>query len=212
MVTQVIAGFLICYYHDHVSADIFWNQNILDSRARVYHLKEEITFFAECVHNPDGAGDMTFSKRFCIACLLILAGGLAVGPAVVAVDDAVAFESATIPDTDAGRHLSEYLAAHNSGDREAIQTFVGGHYSASALAERSIPERVPGFVGFYSMAGQLKPFSVTSDGDYAVKALALGEGDGQWYGITVTLEANPPHKIAQIAVDAGAGEIRIGDP
>jgi D-alanyl-D-alanine carboxypeptidase len=101
---------------------------------------------------------------------------------------------AQIPETPAGRQLSAWLTAINSGDRAAIQQFI----------DRSSPGRqVEQAIAVYSQTGGFDVKKVEDSSDTRIVVLAEERGPARGFArITMTVQADAPHQVAGISIQS----------
>jgi D-alanyl-D-alanine carboxypeptidase len=101
---------------------------------------------------------------------------------------------AQVPDTPAGRQLSEWLTAINSGDRGAIQQFI----------DRSSPGRqVEQALTVYHQTGGFDVKKVEHSSDTRIVVLAQERGPARGFAlITMTVQPNAPHQVSDISIQS----------
>jgi hypothetical protein len=98
--------------------------------------------------------------------------------------------------------VAALIEALNSGDLRLIRKFVAGEYSESALAERSVKDRVDVLMSFHEEAGEVTLSQlVDSDADEIV-ALVQETDSPQRHRFAFALDPTPPHKIYVVNIDA----------
>lgn len=102
----------------------------------------------------------------------------------------------TVPDTKAGRQLSGWLNAFNSGDPKHVKTF---HVSGGATAEQA-DRRARQDSGFYRRTRGLELRKIERSSELEVVALVQARLTESWYRVSINLAADPPHAIASISV------------
>lgn len=107
------------------------------------------------------------------------------------------------PETPAGRTLSKFLQALNSGDLATMKKFhqeTGGD-----------PDNAEQDLGFYQQSGGLKPHSVVSSAQFEIQILAQGKKDGRWLNFSITVESQAPHAVTELRINptsAPSGEAK----
>ncbi|HYP25360.1 MAG TPA: S41 family peptidase [Blastocatellia bacterium] len=104
-----------------------------------------------------------------------------------------------LPETSAGRRLSAFVSAFNTGDLKAMRDFHQNNDSEGVLAG--------GVEGMLEqdkqMQQELGTFAVRKildSSEHAVEAV-LQASKGQWFKIRLTVEAQPPNKIIGIGLE-----------
>ena len=104
-----------------------------------------------------------------------------------------------IPDTAAGRRLSEWLRLYKSGDFEAIRKFMMATYAKPILDQASADVRASYLVGASHKSGEVKIIAIEKSSDYEIVALgqtALTEFQSR---LTVKVAPEEPHIITAIS-------------
>jgi CubicO group peptidase (beta-lactamase class C family) len=101
-------------------------------------------------------------------------------------------EEVKLPDTPAGKTLTAFLQAFNTGNLEAMKKFHTEHGGNEGNADKDL--------GFYNQSGGLKLHHVKGSNEYAIEVLAQAKKDGRWLNFSIEVEANAPHGIASIRI------------
>jgi CubicO group peptidase (beta-lactamase class C family) len=101
---------------------------------------------------------------------------------------------AQVPETPAGRQLSAWLTAVNSGDRATIQQFI----------DRSSPGRtVEQALTVYNQTGGFDVKKVEESSDTRIVVLAQERGPARGFArISLTIQSDAPHQVTGISVQA----------
>jgi hypothetical protein len=143
---------------------------------------------------------MTNMRR--IALFLSLALFLAAAPAkkpapeAKPAPDAKALE---FPNNEAGRHAAAWFEAFNKGD-EAMRKYIQAHVAPSALARRTVQDRMDIYHDMKDERGRVTPVSIESFTESNVKAIARGERGGR-FAITFRCEEEAPHGLLGLQVE-----------
>jgi CubicO group peptidase (beta-lactamase class C family) len=125
--------------------------------------------------------------RYALA-LLLLAALTPVAPA------------AQSPDTTAGRRLRAYVDSFNSGDEKAVAEFITANMAKSALAARSLEERIARYREIRGALGGFDLRRVVAASATSISALARTRS-GEMVTIVVDLEPEPPNGIVGIRIE-----------
>ncbi len=106
-------------------------------------------------------------------------------------------DAVKLPDTAAGRTLSAFLTAFNTGDIQALRRF----HSERGANEDNAQEDL----NFYNQCGGLKLNKVVKSSDYEIEVLTQAKKDGRWLRLTMQVETAAPHPVADIRVQPGSG-------
>jgi DNA repair exonuclease SbcCD ATPase subunit len=98
--------------------------------------------------------------------------------------------------------MTAMLDAINSADPRRIRKFVGDEYSESALAERSIKDRVDVYLSFHDEAGEVALCHIDESGGEEIVAVVQETDSPQRHRFMITLDPTPPHKIYVVNIDA----------
>jgi CubicO group peptidase (beta-lactamase class C family) len=103
--------------------------------------------------------------------------------------------AAAIPDTPAGRQMSGWLKAFNSGDPKSIKAF-----HASSAAPDRVDRRAQQDSGFYRRTRGLELRKVEQSSEHEIVALLQAKLTEAWYRVSISVAAEPPHVIASVSV------------
>ena len=134
----------------------------------------------------------------------LLVAFLSALPAVAAVD---------LPDTPAGRRMTDYLAAFNSEDPRQLDSFLRAAFSAASLAERPVEPRI----AFHRQVhGEQGPFEVQKVIDSRAEELVLevrGGTSGELLRLGLEVESAPPHFVLGFSIErSGPGDEEAPSP
>jgi retinol-binding protein 3 len=106
----------------------------------------------------------------------------------------------SLPDTPAGRCVTAFLAVFNSGDSAQVRDFEKRYRAASALAKRSIQDRVDQLNQIRADLGNLNLLRVASAGptDIAIDARSSQTG-GEWT-LAFQFEDQPPNGLLTLNI------------
>lgn len=96
----------------------------------------------------------------------------------------------SLPNTPAGKTLTAFVRAFNTGNPAALRRFHEEHGGNPENAEQDI--------AFYDQSGELKLHSVTQSNDYDIEVLLQARKDGRWLNFAMNVAAQPPHGITDI--------------
>ena len=105
-------------------------------------------------------------------------------------------DAVKLPDTAAGKTLSAFLTAFNTGDLQALRRF----HSERGADEGNAQEDL----NFYNKCGGLKLNKVVKSSDYEIEILTQAKKDGRWLRLTMQVEKTAPHPVADIRVQPGS--------
>lgn len=107
------------------------------------------------------------------------------------------------PETPAGRTLSKFLQALNSGDLATMKKF---HQETGGDTENAEQD-----LGFYQQSGGLKPHSVVRSSEFEIQILAQGKKDERWLNFSIAVESQVPHAVMELRINpasAPSGETK----
>jgi D-alanyl-D-alanine carboxypeptidase len=93
------------------------------------------------------------------------------------------------------KRVEEIIQLINSGDRRAARSYIDQNYTASALKEESLEDRVDTISQLYDMTRGVELQSVKEPKQNSVSALVTSKLTGQWRELIVELEPEPSHMI-----------------
>ncbi len=111
-----------------------------------------------------------------------------------------AVQSATLPDTPAGRMMAAWLAAFNSGDGERMRKFLAEHPDASFLAREPLEERFGLVQMVYHDSRGLDVESYEEFSPQEIRILARTRLTGMRMNMRLQVAAEPPHGITNRGV------------
>ena len=128
----------------------------------------------------------------------LLFAACAVGDPVL--HPAIAQESSShwaiaIPETPAGRQLSGWLKAFNSGDPDKLRSF----HSSSGPTDR-VDRRTQQDSGFYRQTRGLELRKIEPTSNHELAALVQAKLTEGWYRVSIIVDAEPPNPIATLSV------------
>lgn len=101
----------------------------------------------------------------------------------------------------AGQRLAAWLEAFNTGQYETVYDFIAANFAPVALEEHSATARASRqtHLLFYETRG-LVPARVEEPSEHVITMLARSRLAGDWVGVTVAVEAEPPHRICRFGM------------
>lgn len=99
------------------------------------------------------------------------------------------------PTIAAEQRIKEIVQLINSADRKMARAFINQNYTASALKEESVEDRVNAFSQLYDFTRGVELESLKEPKPYSLRALVRSKLTGQWRELMVELETQPPHLI-----------------
>jgi CubicO group peptidase (beta-lactamase class C family) len=100
-----------------------------------------------------------------------------------------------VPDTEAGRRLSGWLQAINSGDLKSIKAF----HTASGAGDR-VERRAQQDFGFYQQTRGLQLRKVVQSSEHEIAALVQASLTEAWFQASIAVAAEPPHAVTSIGI------------
>jgi CubicO group peptidase (beta-lactamase class C family) len=128
--------------------------------------------------------------------------------ATPAAPDAGAGVTAEIPDTPAGRLLSEWLQAVNSGRREDVHRYVTARFEPPRGGTLPVDAITDAEHGLYRSTRGLDIREIVASSADSISALAQARWTGVWLKVDLYVTAEAPHKIVGFGrggVEAPAG-------
>lgn len=104
------------------------------------------------------------------------------------------------PDTMAGRVAKAFVEAFNTGSAEAVRGFNEKHRAASALASRTMAERLEQYRSLYNDWGKLEVVRLTAGGDRDISVTVRTEHGGLMLDMTFELATPPSNKLELIRI------------
>jgi retinol-binding protein 3 len=120
-------------------------------------------------------------------------------------------EPAELPDTPAGRCAAAFFEAFNSGDDDQVRDFEKRYRSASALAKRSIEDRIGQAKIMRDDLGSLVPLCVVSAGTTEMAILARSSRIGERWMTTFQFEEQPPHGLVTLSINGPVSAKMVAD-
>jgi CubicO group peptidase (beta-lactamase class C family) len=105
----------------------------------------------------------------------------------------------SIPDTPAGRRLSDWLRFYKSGDFDAIRNFMTASYAKTLLEQAPADFRASYLVGASHANGELKIIAIEKSSDNEIVALAESKLTELQSRVTVRVAPEEPHIITAIS-------------
>ncbi len=102
-----------------------------------------------------------------------------------------------IPDTPAGKQLAEWLKIFASADEPAFTKFIETHYTQKQLKETNAVDRTDRQVRTYMDVRNFEIRSIEASSPHEITALAQAALTGLWFRLTMKVESEPPHLIAE---------------
>ncbi len=140
---------------------------------------------------------MRFVKRTAAKLLLLCFTAYLLNPAV-AYTQTTAVQSkqeVAIPDTPAGRELTDFLRAINTGAINLIRNFITEHFDKSTLNQLPGSNLGEGLRFIYQDTGGVSTYSVEKSTDLEIIVLTREKLTGDWGRFRVKVAAEPPHGI-----------------
>jgi CubicO group peptidase (beta-lactamase class C family) len=105
-----------------------------------------------------------------------------------------------LPDTEAGRLVTAYIQAFNTGDEQKMRDFLAANVSPDALKQRPLDARVDVYRQIREGMGELELNRVTQASESSITGL-FHTKTGRWAEITFMLEPAAPHKLVALRVE-----------
>jgi hypothetical protein len=109
-------------------------------------------------------------------------------------------QPAALPDTPGGRCAAAFFEAFNSGEDERVREFEQRYRAASALAKRSIEDRIDQANTIRTDLGSLTPLRVVSTGTTEITIVARASRTGERLMMTFQLEDESPHGLVSVSI------------
>src|ERR1051325_9348391 len=109
-------------------------------------------------------------------------------------------QSLSIPDTPAGRRLTEWLRLYKAGDFDAIRNFMTASYAKPILEQASADYRASYLVPARFTNGELKIIAIEKSSDNELVALLESELTQLQWRLTTRLAPEEPHIITAIGL------------
>jgi CubicO group peptidase (beta-lactamase class C family) len=105
----------------------------------------------------------------------------------------------TLPDTPAGRQFAAFLTALESSDHEA---YIKQHFSAGFLNAFPLERHLEFFRDMRALNGGFTVGSIEESSDYRIVVLARAKKRDVWRRIDMSVEPEPPYKVASFGIEA----------
>jgi CubicO group peptidase (beta-lactamase class C family) len=105
--------------------------------------------------------------------------------------------NAVIPETPAGKQLSEWLRVFASGDQGGFARFIAERYSKSLIEQSSADDRANRLARTYLDARGFDVRSIEKTTAQEITVLAQATLTSLWFRLTIKVEAEPPHRITE---------------
>jgi CubicO group peptidase (beta-lactamase class C family) len=116
----------------------------------------------------------------------------------------VVAQSPSLPDTPAGKLVSDYLKAFNSGDELIWREFINTHVAKSALAQVSIEQRMKRYQEIRTALGGFELRRVVEAGQTSIQILALTKR-GEEVQVSFELETQSPYGLLSVRIERNEG-------
>jgi D-alanyl-D-alanine carboxypeptidase len=106
-----------------------------------------------------------------------------------------------IPDTPAGRRVTEFVSVFNSGDEKAMIAFWTANFTPESLRQRPVEARLS---IHRRMREEMKTIAVAAVEESTPTAIALKmkTGTGGYFQFRFEAEADPPHRLTGIRIES----------
>jgi CubicO group peptidase (beta-lactamase class C family) len=98
------------------------------------------------------------------------------------------------PDTSAGRLVAAYIEAFNGDDAGALRGFIEANFSAGALAQLPVEQRMKSLQRIKGDVGALEPAKIVEAREDALTIIARGS-KGPWLEISFALDPDAPDRM-----------------
>jgi CubicO group peptidase (beta-lactamase class C family) len=119
-------------------------------------------------------------------------------------------QPASIPDTPAARHLTAFIEAFNTGNREAWTAFINAHYRPGG---RPLADRLDAYDGLFADFGGFDLQQVVGGADplaaTGVCKVRNPESESEWMELTLLCDSLPPHLLIGIRFEPGLPPIDL---
>jgi hypothetical protein len=107
----------------------------------------------------------------------------------------------TIPQfTPAGKLFITFLGTYNSGDRNALRTFISEHYAPIAFSRQSPDTVLADYLGMFQQLGRLGVRSIHQLSPHEIDVTAESKVNGQEVSIYLLAAAEQPPKILELTI------------
>ena len=109
-------------------------------------------------------------------------------------------KNVTLPDTPAGRQMTDFLKAFNSGDADLNRRFIAEHFAKTALKQNSLEERAARQKSLFTLTQGLSLRRIEKSEDYAIIVFAQERLDETLMRVNIEVEKDAPHKIVGFGI------------
>lgn len=106
-------------------------------------------------------------------------------------------QSAVIPDTPAGKQMSDWLRVFASGNQDGFVRFISERYSKSFIAQDTAVDRADRQARVYLDARSFDIRSIEKSTSQEIIVVAQASLTGLWFRLTMKVEAESPHRITE---------------
>jgi len=106
-------------------------------------------------------------------------------------------QNAVIPDTPAGKQLTDWLRVFASGNQDEFTRFIAGRYGKSLIEQDTAVDRADRQARVYLDARSFGVRSIEKSTPQEIIVLAQASLTGLWYRLTMKVEAESPHRITE---------------
>lgn len=110
-----------------------------------------------------------------------------------------------IPETHAGKLLTRFIEAFNSGDEEQWKTFITDRWKP-ATEEGMFKKRLELFQMIYGDIGGMDLHRIVESTEFDIEALVQGrepKGPFEWVLVGIMADSLPPHKVTRVSIQPG---------
>lgn len=104
-----------------------------------------------------------------------------------------------IPNTPAGRQLTDWLRVFESGDQDEFTRFIAERYNKSLIEQDTAVDRADRQARIYLDARGFDFRSIEKSTTQEIVVLAQAKLTGLWYRLTMKVEAEQPNRVAEYA-------------
>ena len=108
--------------------------------------------------------------------------------------------SFVFPETRAGDLARGYIESLNSGDAEQVREYTENHRSASALAKRSVEDRVRRSLQMHGQMGELVPVVVTDSSEGTVTLTVHAKNLNMYLSCKFEVEQEEPYRLDGVMI------------
>jgi D-alanyl-D-alanine carboxypeptidase len=103
-----------------------------------------------------------------------------------------------LPDTPAGRQFQKFLEAIESGDH---REYITSSFNQQFLEAFPLSDHIDFFRQVSTMHGGLTPYAIETASEYEIVVLAKSKKRDAWRRLDMSVEPEPPHKVAGLGID-----------